>query len=138
MRPGIPTGEYEGLFGFDKQEYKRRVGLHNARVVEPVDEQVDKDQDWLDDISRPLLYASDESDAHPPGGDSIGKRISDRVKGFIDRLKTNRTRSEFGYRQLATDESAALGGASSDDYEMEEFSQEHPDRLPERELEAID
>ena len=130
VRPGIPTGEYEGLFGFDKQEYKRRVGLHNARVVEPVDVEVDEDQDWLDDVSTPLL-GKDVSDTGKSGAsrESIGKIISNTVKGFIDRLKTNRIKSEFGYRQLATE---------GDDLEMEEFSREHPDRLPERELEAID
>ena len=70
-----------------------------AKVVAPVDVELDKNQDWLDDVSTSLLNVSKQDT-----GESIGKRISDRVKGFIERLKTSRARSEFNYRQLLADD----------------------------------
>lgn len=112
VRPQIPNAEYESLLGISKSEYKRRVGLNNARVVSPVDAEVDEDQNSLENFATTLLETP--------------TKIKERVGGFIDRLRSNRIRSEFNYQKL------------DDEISLTEFDAENPDRLPERDLEAID
>ena len=83
--PKIPTVEYQGLFGLNKDEYTKRVEKANARTIAPVDEEVDADQGNLTDFKSWLSKQGDT--------------VKDRAKNFIDRLKSNRKTSEFNYRE---------------------------------------
>ena len=129
--PGIPKAEYPTLLGFTREEYRKRVDIHNTKIVTPADDLVDGDQDSLDDFTASLLGTGRSTPKEGPNYASrIATAIKDKVSNFMDRIKANRIRSEYDYQ--------ALGTIDDDDMEMTEFDAEHPHRLPEREIEAID
>ena len=118
--PRVPAAEYRKLFGIDKKTYQYRVGQNNERIVSPADALVDADQDKL---GKAKAWLSDS-------GSSAKAKVSD----FIDKLKSDRKKSEFSYRQLGKSDDLEMSDLSEPDAEPEE----EMGRLPERELMALD